>query len=76
MADLNLTGQATIAGQVQTRINQLKAEMDKRKSIWDRMSTAKKKAWITSGKDPIMTLAWTVYRYLRNNFFGQEVDNG
>lgn len=76
MADLNLTGQSTIAGQVQTRITQLRSAMELRKDVWNRMSVEKKKAWITSGKDPIMTLAWTIYRYLRDNFFGQEVDNG
>ena len=76
MAELNLTGQSTIAGQVQTRINQLRTEMDKRKVVWDRLPVTKKRAWITSGRDPIMTIAWQVYRYLRDNFFGQEVDNG
>jgi hypothetical protein len=76
MADLVLTGQSTIAGQVQTRINTLKTEMDKRKEIWNRLPEAKKKLWITSGKDPIMTLSWQTYRYLRDNFFTQEVDNG
>ncbi len=76
MATLNLTGQATSAGQIQTRINQLKTAMDLRLEIWNRLPVGKKKAWITSGKDPIMTLAWQVYRYLRDNFFGQEVDNG
>jgi len=74
MADLNLTGQSTIAGQVQTRINTLKTEMDKRKEIWARLPEAKKRAWITSGKDPIMSLSWQIYRYLRDNFFTQEVD--
>jgi hypothetical protein len=76
MAELKLTSQSTIAGQVQTRVNQLKTEMDKRKAVWNRISVEKKKAWITSGKDPIMTLAWQIYRYLRDNFFGQEVGNG
>jgi hypothetical protein len=74
MADLTLTGQSVIAGQVQTRINQLKTEMDKRKEIWSRLPVAKKKLWITSGKDPLMTLSWQIYRYLRDNFFTQEVD--
>jgi len=72
MADLNLTGQSTLAGQVQIRIIQLRASMDQRKVIWDRLPLAKKKAWITSGKDPIMTLAWNIYRYLRDNFFSDE----
>ena len=76
MADLVLTGQATSTGQIQTRITQLRNSMDLRKEIWDRLPVEKKKKWITSGKDPIMTLAWQVYRYLRDNFFGQEVDNG
>lgn len=76
MAELNLTGQATSAGQIQTRITQLRNAMDLRLPIWQKLPVAKKKAWITSGKDPIMTLAWNTYRYLRDNFFGSEVDNG
>ena len=74
--ELNLTGQSTISAQVKTRITQFRAEMDKRKEIWKRMPFAKKKAWITSGKDPMMTLAWQIYRYLRDNFFGDDIDNG
>jgi hypothetical protein len=76
MSDLNLTGQSTLAGQVQTRIVQLRNAMDLRKEIWDRLPLAKKKAWITSGKDPLMTLAWKIFRYLRDNFFGDEVERG
>lgn len=72
MADLNLTNQSTQAGTIQARINTLKSLMDQRKPIWDRMSDAKKRAWVTSGKDPIMTLAWKIYRYLRDNFFQVE----
>lgn len=72
MADLNLTGQSTLAGQVQTRITQLRAAMDLRKPIWDRLPLEKRKAWVTSNRDPIMTLAWKTYRYLRDNFFMEE----
>lgn len=74
MADLNLTDQAALAATIQTRIVQLRDAMELRKPIWQRMSYAKKKAWITGGRDPIMTLAWNTYRYLRDNFFTQEVD--
>ena len=76
MTILNLTDQTTAASAIQTRVNQLKSLMDARKPIWNKLSDEKKKQWITSGKDPIMTLAWSVYRYLRDNFFTQGVDNG
>lgn len=76
MATLNLTDQATATSAIQTRVNQLKSLMDARKPIWIKLSDEKKKQWISSGKDPIMTLAWQTYRYLRDNFFGAEVDNG
>jgi len=46
--------------------------MELRKQIWDRISFEKKKQWIVSDKDPIMTLAWQTYRYLRDNFFLDE----
>ena len=76
MATLNLTDQATLASAVQTRINQFRNAMELRKEVWMRLSKEKKVAWIKSGKDPIMTLAWQIYRYLRDNFFDAEVDNG
>jgi hypothetical protein len=76
MAYLTLTGQATLSGPIQTRVNQLKTAMDARQAVWDKLPDAKKKKWVTSGKDPIMTLSWEIYKYLRNNFFSQEVDNG
>ena len=72
MADLNLTGQGTLASQVQTRINSMKQSMDLRKPIWDRLTDEKKRAWVRSGKDPLMSLAWDTYRYLRDNFFLRE----
>ncbi len=76
MADLTLTGQSTSAGQIQTRINQLKVEMDKRKPFWDKMPIEEKRLWIKSNKDPIMSLAWEVFKYLNNNFFRNEETNG
>ena len=72
MAILDLTGQTTSAGQIQTRINALKTLLDQRKPFWDRMPIEKKRAWIASNKDPVMTLAWDVFKYLNNNFFSGE----
>lgn len=71
MAELDLTGQATLAGQVQTRVTQLRNAMELRKPVWNKLSIEKKKLWISSNKDPIMTLAWDVFKYLQSNFFDQ-----
>lgn len=75
MADLNLSGQSTLAAAIQTRVAQLKTAMDDRLPVWQKLSDEKKKKWVTSGKDPIMTLAWNIYKYLRDNFFERVVDN-
>jgi hypothetical protein len=75
MTDLNLSGQSTLASAIQTRVNQLKAAMDERLPVWRKLPIEKKKKWVTSGKDPIMTLAWNIYKYLRNNFFDSGVDD-
>ena len=75
MTILTLSDQTTITSAVKTRTDILKIEMDKRLPIWQKASKEKKVAWIKSDKDPIMTLSWQIYRYLRDNFFG-EVDNG
>jgi len=75
MANLNLSGQQQRRNQIAPYIQQLRDRLDERKPIWDKLPDAKKKLWITSNKDPVMTLAWQAYRYLRDNFFNQEVDN-
>lgn len=56
------------------KLNRMQKLMDQRLPIWQKLPRSKKVKWIKSGKDPVMTLAWTIYKYLRNNFFG-EVDN-
>ena len=74
MTDLNLTDQSTLASAIQTRVSQLKTAMDLRLPVWQKLPDGKKKLWVTSGKDPIMTLAWTIYKYLRDNFFERGVE--
>jgi hypothetical protein len=74
MATLNLTGQQAAYNLIAPKIQQLKDAMDLRKPIWNKLPAAKKIVWIQSDKDPVMGLAWSVYKYLRNNFFGSETD--
>ena len=69
MSNLNLTGQATLASSIQPKIVNLKSAMNERKPIWDKLNNTKRKAWIDSNKDPIMSLAWSIYNWLHNNFF-------
>ena len=76
MTDLNLSNQQTAVNTIKPYITALKDRMDNRKPVWDKLSDEKKIKWVKSGKDPIMTLAWNVYRYLRDNFFNQGVDRG
>lgn len=71
MAILNLSNQQAAVDQIQPYVNVLKDRMDDRKTIWDKLSVEKRRTWILSGKDPIMTLAWTIYKYLHKNFFGE-----
>ncbi len=70
----NLIGQQTIADNLAPKIQNLKTQMDARKTVWEKCSRPKKKAWVQSGKDPIMTLAWQIYKYL-SWFFKDEVDD-
>lgn len=75
--NLNLTGQQDIRSQVAPKLLQMKNAMDLRKALWDRLPLAKKRRWIQLAptKDPVMDIAWDVYRYLRNNFFSDAEDN-
>jgi len=69
MTNLKLVKQKTYLDQIAPKINQLKNQLDSRQEIWNKISPEKKHAWVKSGKDPIMTLAWETYAYLHDNFF-------
>ena len=71
MAILNLSGQQADYNTIAPKVQTLKVWMDERKVLWDKISPEKRKKWVISGKDPIMSLAWNIYKYLRNNFFGE-----
>lgn len=68
MADLNLIDQETYKTQIQPKMIQLKNQLDLRSEIWAKIDQTKKKKWITSGKDPIMTLAFQMGQYFKDNF--------
>ena len=74
MTELKLINQKAYSDNIAPKIQALKTQLDSRKDIWGRISIEKKKKWVKSGKDPIMTLAWNMYKYLRDNFFG-DVDD-
>ena len=74
MTELDLTNQLAEKTDIGPKLIKLTALMDQRKPIWDKLPLEKKKKWVLSDKDPIMGIAWDVYKYLRNNFF-MEQDN-
>lgn len=74
MGLLDLIGQLDLKNGIALKIQQLKDAMELRRPIWERASYEKKKLWITSDKDPVMSLAWTIYKYLRKFF--KEADDG
>ena len=69
MAEFRLINQQAYANNIAPKVQALKNQLDDRIDVWQRVSTEKKKQWVTSGEDPIMTLAWNMYKYLRDNFF-------
>lgn len=72
--NLSLNNQNIIKEQINPKLLQLKEELEKRKIAWDKIPLEKRKRWIQANKDPLMGLAWSIYKYLRNNFFGSETD--
>lgn len=75
MATLNLTGQQLEYQDIAPKLLKLKNLMDLRKVIWARLPPEKRKLWVTNDKDPIMSVAWDVFKYLENNFFGERYYN-
>ena len=69
MTEIRLINQQAYADNIAPKVQALKNKLDARKDVWQRVSIEKKKQWVASSKDPIMTLAWNMYKYLRDNFF-------
>ena len=69
---LNLIGQQIICDKIETQFLELEDAMDLRKNIWNKLSEDEKLAWVQDDKDPIMSVAWLIYKYLGDNFFGGE----
>jgi len=74
MPQLNLTTQADKQAEIAPYLQKLKTQMDKRIDVWSRLPREKKKKWVKSGKDPIMSMSWTIYKYL-DKFFGEVNDD-
>ena len=72
MATLDLTLSGTDKTKIQTGLVTLKAHLDLRKEIWAKLPLEKRKAWVLSDKDDVITLAYDVYKYLDRNFFSRE----
>lgn len=78
---MNLSNQQDYTDQIRPRLAVLKREMDLRKTLWDKLLPDKRKKWVQKAGqekpngdkfDPILDLSWDMYRYLRDNFFGEE----
>ena len=74
MVNLNLSNQKTSRDDIAPHLQIMKNQLNERKGVWDKLPNEKKRAWIKSGKDPIMTLAWQIYKFLKDNFFGEVED--
>ena len=66
--DLNLSNQTNLRNQILPAIVALKNAMIARKPMWDKLPFRKRKAWVMSDKDPIMSLAWDIYKALDEYF--------
>lgn len=73
MTILNLTGQEIDRDEILPHILNLWLSMQDRKPIWDKISPEKRSVWVNKSvdddKDPIMALAFDIYRKLNNQFF-------
>ena len=66
---LKLTDQKATADSVDFEFKKLKKALDDRKELWTKCPPEKRRAWIKSEKDPVINLAWDIYKYLDKNFF-------
>lgn len=70
---LEITGQSELAVSIQAKTNQLLSSLSQRVAVWEKIEEDKKKLWLNSGNDPILSLGWEVYRGLKD--FYEEIDH-
>lgn len=70
MATFNFTNQQDFVDTLLPYLQTLKTEMNNRRTLWDKIKFEKKKAWIQSEKDPVINLAWGMYKDLNDFFTG------
>ncbi len=65
--NLNLTGQSAKAAALAPYLVLWKAELDKRRALWNRLSPAQRKRWVNAAeaKDPLFDLFVQFVRYSR-----------
>lgn len=68
MANLTLINQEAYKENIQPKMLLLKQQLDLRAEIWAKLDRDKKKKWVTSDKDPLMTLAFQMGQYFKDNF--------
>lgn len=71
---MNLINQVNIKTSLTPVLQLLKTQLEARQSVWNKTQKSKKVAWVKSGKDPVMTLAYQTYKYL-DKFFGRSKDD-
>jgi len=66
MANLTLTNVSAKSSGIKTKTDELRSELDARRSLFAKASDDTKKAWIE--KDPIMAEAYGLYVFLKGVF--------
>ena len=56
--------QAVVQDSINPALQALKAQLDKRKPLWAKLTEEQKRKLIKSGKDPVLNVAWTILKYL------------
>jgi len=74
MATIELTNQKTLETQIKPMMTALQNALGDRLPVWQKIPVEKKKLWLDSAKDPVLTLAYTLHMYLKDFFKG--VDDG
>ena len=66
--NINLTGQQTETDKIQPYIDKLELLLTQREPVWNKLTDKEKKKWLQSNKDPILTMAYEHYLFLKEFF--------
>ena len=72
MAEIDLKNRGSDKTDIEPKLQKLKNRLNDIEPLWKKLSPKKRKKILEDNVDPILSLAYSIYKYLEKKFFGEK----